>query len=97
VEREGHRYNFQKKLEQFTGKWLFLVLVVFVGTFVPPMATRPFEQFQAREVVLYILSHSLVHSLAPFYPCLTLWPWFSLCPCVYGGTGLPGSLCCMQD
>lgn len=43
-----------------------------MGTFIPPIATRPFDPSQAGEVVLYILSHSLVHSLAPFYPLFNI-------------------------
>jgi len=49
-----------------------VVLNVFVGTFIPPMATRPFDPSQAGEEVLYVLSHSLVHSLAPFYPLFNI-------------------------
>jgi len=49
-----------------------VVLNVFVGTFVSPIATRPFDPYQAGEVVLYVLSHSLVHSLAPFYPLFNI-------------------------
>ena len=49
-----------------------MVLNVFVGTFVSPIATRPFDPSQAGEVGLYVLNHSLVHSLAPFYPLFNI-------------------------
>ena len=63
---------FRRSSSVLPGKWWFVVLNVFVGTFVSPIATRPFDPYQAGEVVLYVLSHSLVHSLAPFYPLFNI-------------------------
>ncbi|MGC8838922.1 MAG: hypothetical protein ACP5UM_10950 [Anaerolineae bacterium] len=69
----GKVRHIQTRLERWTRKWWFFLLIVLVQ-FIPPYASRGYDPTRIGLVTAEILRNSLVENLAPVYPLFKVVP-----------------------